>query len=34
MAVWFPDGISNRMIVPGGYAIVGKIDLLTKANTI
>ena len=27
MAVWFPDGIGGRLVVPGGYAIVGAAAL-------
>ena len=27
MAVWFPEGIGGRLVVPGGYAIVGAAAL-------
>ena len=27
MAVWFPEGLGGRLVVPGGYAIVGAAAL-------
>lgn len=36
MAAWFPDGIHTDgtiyPIVPGGYAVVGELDLLIQNN--
>ena len=27
MAVWYPDGITHLEILPGGYAVVGKLGV-------
>lgn len=36
MATWFPDGIRDgdivSLVVPGGYAVVGKISVLNPNN--
>ncbi len=28
MASWFPEGIGGGQVVPGGYAIVGKLKMI------